>query len=137
MRMAYMSVDRPDLIHVVRSLASAMKAPKMADWQRLKKAVRYLVKEPYLKRIFREQPIEDFNVVALSDSDWAGDLRTRRSTTGSVLKLGSHTILVKGATQKVVALSSCESDIMGCAERLLKPSSFVAFSAFGASRPRR
>ena len=93
--MAYMSVDRPDLCHVVRTLASAMKGPKMGDWQRLKKAVRYLVTEPYLKRIFKEQPIKKFNVVALSDSDWAGDLRSRRSTTGAVIKAGEHTILVK------------------------------------------
>ncbi|CAK9113821.1 unnamed protein product [Durusdinium trenchii] len=61
MRMAYMSSDRPDLCHVVRTLASAMKSPKMVDWQRLKKAVRYLVKVPYPKRVFHEQPIEKFS----------------------------------------------------------------------------
>ena len=75
------------------------------DWQRLKKAVRYLA--------LYEQPIEKFNVVALSDSDWAGDLRSRRSTTGAVIKAGEHTILVKGTSQKIVALSSCESEFYG------------------------
>ena len=65
MRMAYMSSDRPDLCHVVRTLASAMKSPKMVDWQRLKKAVRYLVKVPYPKRVFHEQPIEKFSGGAL------------------------------------------------------------------------
>ena len=67
-------------------MVSTMKTPKMVDWQRLKKAVRYLVREPYLKRVFHEQPVEDYQVVALSDSDWAGDLRSRRSTTGTVVK---------------------------------------------------
>eukprot|EP00435_Cladocopium_sp_Y103_P034158 s1161_g8.t1 len=110
MRMAYMSVDRPDLCHVVRSLASAMKSPKMVDWLRLKKAVRYLVKQPYLKRVFKMQSRKDMRVEAWSDSDWAGDLKTRRSTTGSVVKVGTHTVLVKGASQKVVALSSSESE---------------------------
>ena len=110
MRMAYMSVDRPDLCHVVRSLASSMKNPKMVDWLRLKKAVRYLIKQPYLKRIFKLQNKKDLRVEAWSDSDWAGDLKTRRSTTGSVVKVGTHTVLVKGASQKVVALSSSESE---------------------------
>ena len=63
--------------------------------------------------MFYEQPVENYQVVALSDSDWAGDLRSRRSTTGTVMKTGAHTVLVKGATQKVVALSSCESDFYG------------------------
>ena len=87
-----------------------MKTPKASDWLRLKKAVRYILKKPYVKRIFKEQYLEDLGVVAWSDSDWAGDLKTRRSTSGSVIKLGSHAILVKGASQKVVALSSCESE---------------------------
>ncbi|CAK9071194.1 Copia protein [Durusdinium trenchii] len=52
-----------------RTLASAMKGPKMGDWQRLKKAVRYLVTEPYLKRIFKEQPIKKFNVDKVFDKE--------------------------------------------------------------------
>ena len=87
MRMAYMSVDRPDLCHVVRTLASSMKNPEMVDWLRLKKAVRYLVRQPYLKRVFKLQNKKDLCVEAWSDSDWAGDIRTRRSTTGSLVKV--------------------------------------------------
>ena len=46
MRMAYLSQDRPDLGHVVRSLASKMRSPSENDWLKLKRAVRYLVKYP-------------------------------------------------------------------------------------------
>ena len=110
MRMAYLSSDRPDLCHSVRTLAGAMKGPKMNDWLRLKKVARYLLKYPYLKRIFYKQTLENAGVIAYSDSDWAGDLKTRRSTSGSVIKFGDHTLLVKGSSQKVVALSSSESE---------------------------
>lgn len=113
MRLAYLSVDRPELCHVVRTLASSMKAPKMNDWLKLKKAVRYLLANPYMKRIFKAQYLEDVVVSAWSGSDWAGDLKTRRSVSGSVIKLGNHTLLVKGASQKVVALSSAESEYYG------------------------
>eukprot|EP00435_Cladocopium_sp_Y103_P068786 s76_g32.t1 len=110
MRLAYLAQDRPDLCHAVRALAGAMKSPKMNDWLRLKKVVRYLLKFPYMKRVFYKQTLENAGVTAYSDSDWAGDLRTRRSTSGSVIKWGSHTLLVKGSSQKVVALSSSESE---------------------------
>ena len=113
MRLAYLSSDRPDLCHAVRTLASAMKQPKPNDWLRLKKVARYLLRYPYKKRVFREQPREDQRVLAWSDSDCAGDLKTRRSTSGSVVKIGGHTILVKGTSQKVIALSSAESEYYG------------------------
>ncbi|CAJ1450304.1 unnamed protein product, partial [Effrenium voratum] len=113
MRLAYLSQDRPDVIHASRTLASAMKNPKMGDWLRLKKVVRYLLKYPYMKRTFLEQRPEEVDVLAWSDSDWAGDLRTRRSTTGSVVKIGHHTVLIRAAGQKVVALSSAEGEFYG------------------------
>ena len=113
MRLAYMSVDRPDLAHAVRMLATAMKSPKAGDWGRLKRVVRYLVKYPYMKRVYFRQKEEDIRVVAWSDSDWAGDKRSRKSTTGSVIKIGNHTVLAKAATQKVVALSSGEAEYYG------------------------
>ena len=112
MRLAYLSQDRPDVIHASRTLASAMKNPKRGDWLRLKKVARYLLKYPYMKRTFLEQRPE-VDVLAWSDSDWSGDLRTRRSTTGSVVKIGHRTVLIRAAGQKVVALSSAESEFYG------------------------
>eukprot|EP00435_Cladocopium_sp_Y103_P068912 s1276_g32.t1 len=46
MRLAYLSVDRPDLCDSARGLAGAMKGPKLNDWLKLKKVVRYLVNYP-------------------------------------------------------------------------------------------
>ena len=71
------------------------------------------MKYPYLKRVLCEQKEYDLEIRAWSDSDWAGCTSTRRSTTGSVVKLGNHTIQVKAATQKVVALSSAGSEYYG------------------------
>ena len=64
----------------------------------------------YLKRIYKVQYEDELKVVAYTDSDWAGDLRSRRSTSGAVVKLGEHVAQVKAACQKVVALSSMESE---------------------------
>ena len=104
-----MSTDRPDLCHVVKTLASSMKTPRASDWARLKKVARYLLKHPYMKRVFYAQS-NVAPIVAYSDSDWAGNIRTRRSTTGSVICHGNNVLLVKCSTQKVVALSSAEGE---------------------------
>ena len=45
-----------------------------------------------------------------SDADWAGDINTRKSTSGYIFKLGSATISWKSKRQSVVALSSTEAE---------------------------
>ena len=44
------------------------------------------------------------------DSDHAGDLETRKSTTGLVCRLGSHTVKHSSNLQSTVSLSSGESE---------------------------
>ena len=49
------------------------------------------------------------DVIGFSDSDFAGDMDNRRSTTGIVFFLGTSAITWASQKQKVVALSSCEA----------------------------
>ena len=57
-----------------------------------------------------------------SDSDWAGCVRTRRSTTGGALLRGDHVLKTWCSTQATVALSSAEAELVsavkGAAEGL-------------------
>ena len=46
----------------------------------------------------------------LSDADAAGYPKTRRSTSGGCLRVGQHTLATWSSTQKVVSLSSAESE---------------------------
>ena len=50
-----------------------------------------------------------------SDSDLAGDLDSRKSTSGLVFFLGSSPICWQSTKQKVVALSSCEAEYIAAA----------------------
>lgn len=52
-------------------------------------------------------------LVGFTDSDWAGDVETRRSTAGYVFNVGSGVISWSSKRQSVVALSSCEAEYMG------------------------
>ena len=46
-----------------------------------------------------------------SDSDWAGCVKTRRSTSGGIVTYGSHTVQHWSSTQATVALSSGEAEL--------------------------
>ena len=47
-----------------------------------------------------------------TDSDWAGDRDERKSTSGGVVRLGSHCIKAWSSTQKTIALSSGEAEFI-------------------------
>lgn len=51
-----------------------------------------------------------------SDADWAGDMDTRRSTTGYVVMLNNGAVAWKSRRQPTVALSTMESEYMALTE---------------------
>lgn len=113
MRTAYLSQDRPDLANTAKNLARGMSQPKVFHFEKLKKLGRYLVKHPYGKRIFRMQYMKQYQLIGFTDSDWACDLETRRSTTGVAVMAGQHLLLTKSNLQSVVSLSSAEAEYYG------------------------
>ena len=66
-----------------------MKCPTEYDLQELKRAARYLITKPRAVLTFTEQakPLE---LDAWVDSDYAGDVVSRKSTSGLVLMYGKH-----------------------------------------------
>ena len=45
-----------------------------------------------------------------ADADWAGDVMTRKSTSGYVFQIGTSTISWKSKLRSIVALSSTEAE---------------------------
>lgn len=84
MRASYLSCDRTDFQFPVKRLAQSMASPTCRDWQRLKRLGRYILGRPRVIYCYAWQPANQ--VLTLStDSDWAGDKSTRKSTSGGVL----------------------------------------------------
>ena len=108
----YMSLDRCDIGYASKEVSKFMSSPAECDLVPLKRLGRYLVRYPRCVSIFywQEPPTA---IYAYSDSDWGGDVVTRRSTSGGCIFLGMHLLQHWSRTQQVVSLSSAEAELHG------------------------
>ena len=122
-RLNFLALDRSDLQFATKGVCSGMSNPTALGEQCLKRVVRYLVGAPRLVWFFsgagEEMPrFIDVHV----DSDWAGKLADRRSTSGGVITVDGGCLKTWSRTQKTRALSSGEAEyyslVGGAAEGL-------------------
>ena len=71
---------------------------------------RYLKKRPRVVIKYNWQST-GANIIANSDSDWAGDKIKRKSTSGGIIRIGNHFIKSWSKNQSVIALSSAEAEL--------------------------
>ena len=109
-RMNYLAQDRSDLQFAANAACKYMSSPRQQDWSILKRAARYLSGAPRATQTFVWQTMPK-HIVTHTDSDWAGDKETRKSTSGGTMSLGSHTIKTWSTSQHCVALSSGEAEL--------------------------
>jgi hypothetical protein len=100
---------RPDISAAVNILSQFMSCPTEQHWTGIKRILRYLKGTVNHGLCFSGDDVE---LVGYSDSDWAGDLDTRRSTSGYVFQIGNATINWCSKRQQTVARSSTEAEYM-------------------------
>ena len=85
-RVNYMAQDRPDLSAVAKTMSQYMSQPNEGVLKILKRCVRYLKRYPSAAlHIPRGHPSKDQVLSVWTDSDWAGDVASRKSTSGGVI----------------------------------------------------
>ncbi len=109
-RLNYLAMDRLDLQFTAKCISKHMATPREHDWGALKRVARYLVGATRSIQRFEWQDMP-LTVTTFTDSDWAGDRKSRRSTSGGVMMLGKHVIKSWSSTQQVIALSSGEAEL--------------------------
>ena len=87
-----------------------LSAPTKGDEVALKKLGRYLLGCPRVVSLFRYGE-RSCSLVVEGDSDHAGCVRTRKSTSGGVIRWGSHVLKWWSKTQPTIALSSGEAEL--------------------------
>ena len=88
-----------------------MTCPSELSLHALKRLGRYLASHRRLVFSYPWQTAD--RVDTYSDTDWAGCLKTRKSTSGGCLMLGTHLIKSWSSTQASVSLSSGEAEFYG------------------------
>ena len=112
----YLSQDRADIAYAAKELCRDFAIPNKKSFEKLKRMVRYLAGKPRLVHFYPWQSGSDSSTLnVFVDTDFAGCRETRRSTSGGVAMLGSHTIKQWSKTQSTLALSSGEAELSGIA----------------------
>ena len=111
----YLVNTRPDLAYSVGVVSRFMEAPSQAHWGAVKQILRYVKgTTDFGCRYERGAALKPF-LLGYSDSDYAGDVMDRKSTTGVVYFLGNNLITWGSQKQKIVTLSSCEAEYVAAA----------------------
>nr|GEU85858.1 uncharacterized mitochondrial protein AtMg00810-like [Tanacetum cinerariifolium] len=116
----YLTSSRPDIMFAVCVYARFQATPKVSHLNAVKRIFRYLKGKPYLGLWYlKDSP---FDLVAYSDSEYAGASLDKKSTTGGCQFLGCRLISWKCKKQIVVATSLTEAKYVaaasGCAQVL-------------------
>ena len=125
---------RPDILLPVNYLATRVQSPSEDDLKKFIKVLKYLNgSKDLVMRLY----IGDDNVLYLYVDASYGVHSKGQSHTSSVLKYGLATIQVKSSKQKVVAKSSCESELIAASDeagQLLHMNEFLEAQGYSENR---
>ncbi|KAJ3622463.1 hypothetical protein MTP99_002971 [Tenebrio molitor] len=111
----YLSLGtRPDITYAVNKASQFLENPRKIHWKAAKRIVKYLKGTINHGLYFPVK--QEGHVYAFSDADYAGDVTSRKSTTGIVVKLGTAIIAWKSTRQKIVALSTTEAEYVAACQ---------------------
>jgi hypothetical protein len=106
---------RPDLAYSVIKMSQYSANPSEDHLQKAIYIVRYLAQTTNLCITYAADGPTN-GIIAYSDTDWAGDIETSRSTTGYSIYLGNGIVSWLSKRQKRVRLSSTEAEYCGMTE---------------------
>ncbi|KAH7472327.1 Retrovirus-related Pol polyprotein from transposon TNT 1-94 [Phytophthora ramorum] len=101
---------RPDIAQAVGEVAKFCERYNKSHWVAAKRILKYLKTTQDLGLVFNGGTKGE--LIGYADANWAGDLDTRRSTTGYVFFLNGSAISWKSKRQPTVATSSTEAEYM-------------------------
>ena len=104
----YLTTTRPDISYFVSVLSQFMAKTHEIHWNAAKAILRYL--KGTLDYGIKYIDASDVELIGYSDSDWAGNLDDRRSTTRYAFNNGSEVVSWSSKKKPTVSLSSTEAE---------------------------
>ena len=101
-----------DIQYATKEICRGMAVPKASSMSKMKRLARYLLGCPRQVLVFRPCSEEAPEMVVYSDSDWAGCLRTRKSTSGGVLAFQGGSLRRGAAHRPALHSPAAKQNIM-------------------------
>lgn len=108
-----MVATRPDIAYAVGVVSRYMSNPGKAHWEAVKCILRYLKGTQSMCICYGKS---DFKLQGYCDADMAGDVDTRKSTSGYVFAIAGGAVSWCSRLQKIVALSTTEAEYISATE---------------------
>ena len=105
---------RPDIAFIVGMLGRYQSNPGMDHWRAAKKVMRYLQGTKDYMLMYRHT--DNLDVIGYSDSDFAGCVDSRKSTSGYIFMMAGGAISWRSAKQTLTATSTMEAEFVSCFE---------------------
>ncbi|XP_070788705.1 uncharacterized protein [Pituophis catenifer annectens] len=103
---------RPDIALAVNLLSRHVSKPTITHWNAIKRLLRYLKFSADAQLCLEPEISEKPKLTCYADADWAGDIKSRKSTSGYVLLLNYCPIHWYTGKQKLVATSTTEAEFV-------------------------
>ena len=107
-------ITRPRFAYAVNDVSRFLADHDESHWNAVKRIIKYLTGTRDLG-IFYEAHNDGIVLTGFSDSDYAGDVDTRRSTTGFCFFFSNGIVTWSCERQRIVALSSTEAEYVAAA----------------------
>ena len=108
-----MICTRPDIAQAVGAVSRYMANPDREHWNTIKRILRYIKGTSDVALCYGGS---EFTVRGYVDSDFAGDLEKRKSTTGYVFIIAGEAVSWVSKLQTVEALSTTEAESMAATQ---------------------
>lgn len=107
-------VTRPDISFALTRLSSALENPTEAHWTLAKRVVRYIKGTASWGLEYSRGVIGKIGMY--TDADYAGEMNSRRSTSGVLGFVGESVVVWGSRLQSIVALSTTEAELIAAVE---------------------
>lgn len=109
----YLTSTRPDIMYAVSLISRYMENPSEVHLLAAKRIFRYLKGTSDYGIMYKTTG--KAKLIGFSDSDYAGDLDDRKSTSGSVFIISSGAVTWSSKKQQIVTLSTTEAEFVAAA----------------------
>ena len=109
------TATRPDIAAAVGLLSQYMADPSNDHWLGIKRLLRY-IKGTFMYGLKFVAHENDDDLLGYADTNWAGDVDTRRSTSGYIFKIADGVVSWRSKKQSTVAKSTTEAEYVALSQ---------------------